>query len=159
MLCSNFARFHRNPSTFHIITLMSLALSGLLSGQTRNSKGIKPIHPPIHADEWLRSHQDAFYWGQSSGSGDGMKVGDSRGPALACGGRGRGRHKFLIKVTVGADVQAGASWQSWKPISRRPPGGRAASPPPPPHPPPHPHPLPPGLLGPCLRCPLSCSLH
>lgn len=37
----NIVRFHRNVSPFHIITLMSLALSGLLSEQPGNSKGIK----------------------------------------------------------------------------------------------------------------------
>lgn len=55
MLCLNIVRFHRNPSPFHVITLMSLALSGLLSVSTGNSKGIKLIHPPIHADEWLHT--------------------------------------------------------------------------------------------------------
>lgn len=55
MLCLNILRFHRNLSPFHIITLMSLALSGLLSEETGNSKGIKFIHPPIHADEWIRT--------------------------------------------------------------------------------------------------------
>lgn len=53
MLCLNIVWFHRNLSPFHIITLMSLALSGLLSEETRNSKGIKFIHPPIHTDEWV----------------------------------------------------------------------------------------------------------
>lgn len=53
MLCLNIVRFHRNVSSFHIITLMSLALSGLLSEETGNSKGITFIHPPIHADEWI----------------------------------------------------------------------------------------------------------
>lgn len=57
MLCLNIRRFHRNSSPFHIITLMSLALSGLLSEETGNSKGIKFIHPPIHTDEWIRTTQ------------------------------------------------------------------------------------------------------
>lgn len=47
----NIVRIHRNSSPFYIITLMSLALSGLLGVLTGNSKGIKLIHPTIHTDE------------------------------------------------------------------------------------------------------------
>lgn len=46
MLRLNIVKFHRNVSSLHIITLMSLALSGLLSEETGKAKGIKFIHPP-----------------------------------------------------------------------------------------------------------------
>ena len=61
MLCLTIVRFHRNPSPFYIITLMSLALSGLLSEETGNSKGIKFIHPPIHTDEWIYTTKTLFF--------------------------------------------------------------------------------------------------
>lgn len=68
MLCLNIVWFHRNLSPFHIITLMSLALSGLLSEETRNSKGIKFIHPPIHTDEWVCTTKMLVFWVQFGAS-------------------------------------------------------------------------------------------